>query len=133
MNDSNSRIKIIIGSDGTMVSVEEDKSYNSKHQKIYWANKKDVSGNITKKYLAKEKHNVFIYQGEFHYAPNGKTLYSKEEYFTPYTDGSRKLHKEDGPAVIIETPSKKILEWWVEGEKVANFDTLDERWRLEVK
>ncbi len=131
--NNDSRIKIIIASDGAMVSVEEDKGFNNKKEKVYWATKKDSSGNITKKFLAKEQHNVFVYQGEFHYAPNGKMLYTKEEYFTPYTDGSRKLHKEDGPAVIIETPSKKILEWWIEGEKVANFDTLDEKWRLEVK
>lgn len=131
--NNESRIKIIVASDGAMVSVEEDKGFNNKKEKVYWATKKDSSGNITKKFLAKEQHNVFVYQGEFHYAPNGKMLYAKEEYFTPYTDGSRKLHKEDGPAVIIETPSKKILEWWVEGEKVANFDTLDEKWRLEVK
>lgn len=131
--NNESRIKIIVASDGAMVSVEEDKGFNNKKEKVYWATKKDSSGNITKKFLAKEQHNVFVYQGEFHYAPNGKMLYTKEEYFTPYTDGSRKLHKEDGPAVIIETPSKKILEWWVEGEKVANFDTLDEKWRLEVK
>ncbi len=131
--NNNSRIKMLVTSDGSLISVEEDGTNNTKHQKTYLANKKDSVGNIVKKYVAKEQHNVFVYQGEFHYAPNGKTLYSKEEYFTPYTDGNRKLHKEDGPAVIIETPTKKILEWWVEGEKVANFNTLDDSWKLEVK
>ncbi len=131
--NNNSVIKMLVTSDGSLVSVEEDSSYNTKNQKVYLANKRDSHGNLVKKFFAKEQHSVFVYQSEFHYSPQGRQLYSKEEYFTPYTDGSRKLHKEDGPAVIIETPNNKILEWWVDGEKVANFDSLDKNWTLEVK